>query len=44
MVDQDESGSIEYVEFLTHSLTEEHLCEKNIRIFFDMMLPFDYAQ
>jgi hypothetical protein len=38
-VDQDRSGSIEFSEFLAHSLTAEHLSEKNIRLFFDTMLP-----
>jgi Ca2+-binding EF-hand superfamily protein len=41
-VDQDSSGSIEFVEFLTHSLTEKHLCDKNIQVFFDVMLPFEF--
>lgn len=41
-VDQDESGSIEFVEFLTHSLTEKHLTDQNIKVFFEVMLPFEY--
>lgn len=38
-VDHDNNGTIEYSEFLAHSLTEDHLSEKNVRLFFDVMLP-----
>lgn len=41
-VDQDENNSIEFVEFLTHSLTRKHLSDQNIELFFNMMLPFNY--
>lgn len=38
-VDQDQSGSIEFSEFLAHSLTAEHLSSNNIKLFFEVMLP-----
>lgn len=38
-VDQDKNGSIEYSEFLAHSMTREQLSEKHIRSFFNIMLP-----
>lgn len=38
-IDKDNNGTIEYSEFLAHSLTDEHLSEKNVRLFFDVMLP-----
>ena len=47
-IDKDHNGTIEYSEFLAHSLTKEHLSEQNVRLFFDMMLPAkkdsDYSQ
>jgi hypothetical protein len=38
-VDQDNNGSIEYSEFLAHSMTRKQLSEKNIQSFFNIMLP-----
>ena len=40
-VDVDNDSKIQYSEFLTHTLTDEHLSEKNIRLFFEIMGPKD---
>ena len=38
-VDQDNSKTIEYSEFLAHSLTRDQLSDHNIKLFFDQLRP-----
>ena len=40
-IDQDLNGQIDYMEFLSHSLTEKQLSEMNLKLFFDSMLSQD---
>ena len=38
-VDVDKNGTIEYSEFLAHSLTSKQLSHRNLQLFFDQMKP-----
>ena len=40
-IDDDGSGQIEYQEFLAHAIGKKQLSKKNLRSFFNVIIPID---